>query len=471
MAGTDPRIIIDENPMNWRQWLVVFLMIFLNALDGFDVLSSAFAAPGITQEWGIPRSELGVVLSAELVGMGFGSVLLGGMADRYGRKPTMLLCLAIMTTGMYLAHAASGVSELTAWRFVTGLGIGGMLAATNAVTAESSSKASRSIAMALYVIGYPVGGVIGGFTAQGWLLVPDQDPFFLGIGALGVSFELGSWRSVFLFGAVVTAIMIPLVMMFVPETPAYFAARRPEGAIAKINRSLRAFAKPAISDLSVAPTGANKPKVTDILANPRLRPVTLMLAFGYMFHTLTFYYILKFAVQIVADTGFSQPDAASTLTYANIGGAIGGGLFGLALKKWDIKGPTVAAALLGVIAVAWFGLGHGTLGTWRLATFLTMFFLNAAIVGYYAAFARGFPAYARATGTGFVLGVGRLGAAGSPIIAGYLFTTLGNDHLLTVSLIMCFGAIFGAVLVWMVPLRDADADADLQAVPAGQPID
>ena len=125
--------------------------------------------------------------------------------------------------------------------------------------------------------------------------------------------------------------------------------------------------------------------------------------------------------------------------------------------------------LLGVVAVAWFGLGHSTLGTWRVATFLTMFFLNAAIVGYYAAFARGFPAYARATGTGFVLGVGRLGAAGSPIIAGYLFTVLGNEQLLTVSLIMCLGAIFGAVLVWLVPLRDADADQ--AAVPQGQPID
>ena len=73
-----------------------------------------------------------------------------------------------------------------------------------------------------------------------------------------------------------------------------------------------------------------------------------------------------------------------------------------------------------------------------------MFFLNAAIVGYYAAFARGFPAYARATGTGFVLGVGRAGAAGSPIIAGFLFTALGNEQLLTVSAIMSIGAILGA---------------------------
>jgi MFS family permease len=437
-VGTNPISVINDNPMSVRQWIVVVLMVLLNALDGFDVLASAFAAPGITKEWGIPRSELGIVLSAELIGMGFGSILLGGMADKVGRKSTMLLCLVIMALGMYLAHSAASVMSLTIYRLFTGLGIGGMLASTNAVVAETTNKASRSYAMALYVIGYPIGGVIGGFAAQSWLLV-DHD-----------------WRAVFLFGAVVTAMMIPLVMLLVPETPAFHAARRAPDALQRINRSLRALMQPPIDALPPVKADAPKPKVSDILSKPGLRQVTWMLAIGYTLHTLTFYYVLKFAVQIVSDAGFSQPQAASTLTIANLGGAMGGLLFGFLLKKWDIKGPTIAAMLLGVGAVIWFGTGHDTLNGWRLAAFLTMFFLNAAIVGYYAAFARGFPAYARATGTGFALGIGRAGAAGSPILAGFLFTTLGNEQLLTVSIIMTVGCLASAVMVWLVPLRDAD---------------
>jgi MFS family permease len=132
MAASDPRQIIDEGAMSLRQWIVVILMVLLNALDGFDVLSSAFAAPGITKEWGIDRAQLSVVLSAELVGMGFGSVLLGGAADRYGRKITMLACLVIMAAGMYLASSANAVTPMVLFRFLTGIGIGGMLAATNA---------------------------------------------------------------------------------------------------------------------------------------------------------------------------------------------------------------------------------------------------------------------------------------------------------------------------------------------------
>ncbi len=438
----EPQRIIDENPMNWRQHVVVALMVALNALDGFDVLSSAFASPGIAKEWGVPRDALGVMLSAELVGMGFGSLMLGGMADKFGRKPTMLACLVIMALGMYFAHASSGVSELTLWRFGTGLGIGGMLTATNAVTAESTSAAGRSIAMALYVIGYPLGGVIDGVAAQKWLLV-DYD-----------------WRAVFLFGATVTAAMIPLVALLVPETPAFFSAMRPAAAVEKINRSLAALGKPAISALPLPSGGDARPKLSDILTNPRLRPVTLLLAFGYMFHTITFYYILKWAVKIVADypPGYPQPEAASVLTYANVGGALGGLLLGFLMKRWHIKAPTVGMLLLAIVAVSVFGIGYDSIGGWRLAASLAMFFGNGAIVGFYAAFALGFPAYARATGTGFVLGVGRLGAASSPIIAGYLFKSFGNERLLVVSSIMALGSAAALILFLLLPLRDGDAE-------------
>jgi MFS family permease len=453
MSQQDPQRILDETPMNWRQYLVVGLMVALNALDGFDVLSSAFAAPGISKEWGVSREALGIVLSAELVGMGFGSVLLGGIADKLGRKPAMLACLVVMAIGMYMAHAATGVTELTSWRFITGLGIGGMLAATNAVTAESTSKAGRSLSMAIYVIGYPLGGVIGGFAAQTWLL------------------QVYDWRAVFLFGAVVTAVMIPLVALFVPETTAFLNAARPANALDRINRTLAAFAKPALSALKAPVAGAAKPKITEILSNPRLRPVTLLLAFGYMFHTITFYYILKWAVKIVADypPGYSQPEAASVLTYANIGGALGGLLFGFLMKRWHIKGPTVAMLLLGVAAVTAFGRGFDTMWGWRVAAIMAMFFTNGAIVGYYSAFALGFPAHARATGAGFVLGVGRLGAAGSPIIAGFLFKALGDEQLLLVSFLMSLGSVAALVLFLLLPMRDADAEM-AEAI-AGEPVD
>jgi len=436
-AGANPINVINDSAMSARQWIVVLMMVLLNALDGFDVLSSAFAAPGISAEWGIPRSELGIVLSAELVGMGFGSVLLGGMADKFGRKLTMVACLVLMAAGMWMAGHAVGVPDMVAYRFLTGIGIGGMLAATNAVTAESSNVKWRRTAIAAYVAGYPLGAILGGIAASEWLL-----PGF-------------GWRAVFDFGAIVTAALIPIVLLVIPETAAYHASK---GNLAGVNKTLAAFGKPAIDGLPPAAEGATKPKITDILSNPRLRPVTLLLAFGYMFHTVTFYYILKFAVQIVADypPGYPPSDAATVLTWANVGGFFGSALFGFVMARLGIKWPTALMLLIGAVAVAAFGLGRETLSGWQWATILTGFFTNAAISGYYAAFARGFPAYARATGTGFVLGIGRLGAAGSPIIAGFLFTLLGNDELLTVSVIMAMGSVISLILFLMLPEREGD---------------
>ena len=447
-ANNDPKRVIEESPMTLRMWIIVAVMVLLNANDGFDVLSSAFAAPGISAEWGIPRSELGIMLGAELVGMGFGSVLLGGLADRMGRKPTIIICLVIGGIGMFLASQAGGVWDLTAFRFITGIGIGGMLASINAVTAECSNKKDRGLAMALMVIGYPLGAVLGGLVAAELL-------------------QEYTWRSMFVFGGIITVVCVPLVMLLVPETPAYYVATRREGALEKINKSLRFM---GLRDIDALPTALRKedqPKITDILSKPALRKVTLLLGFGYMFHTFTFYYILKFAPQIVADFGYDPSEAATVLVWANVGGTVGGFIFGFFMKKWDIKGPTIVMLLLAAIAVAAFGIAKDSLWGWRMATFFTGFLTNAAIVGYYAAYARGFPAYARATGTGFVLGIGRFGAAGSPVIAGFLFTILGNDQLLPVSIIMAMGSVAAAVLFFILPLKDGDKEF-MDNIPAGE---
>ncbi|WP_167542925.1 MFS transporter [Novosphingobium capsulatum] len=431
----DPREVIRQSPMGTRQWIAVALMIALNALDGFDVLSSAFAAPGISKEWGIGRDALGVVLSMELIGMGFGSILLGGAADRFGRRPTVLGCLVVMAIGMGLATTAANPYTLGLWRLLTGLGIGGMLAAINAVTAEICSNKGRSLAMSLMVIGYPIGATVGGTIAA--LLL-----------------KSGDWRVVFEFGAIATLVFIPLVYFLVPETPAWFLVSRPADALARANRSLAALRLPTAQALPPVEPGAPRASLLDIL-RPGLVGTTLLLTLGYSLHCITFYYILKWSPKIVADFGYTQPQAASVLVWANIGGAIGGGMFGFLMHRFGIKWPTIAMLVAGTVAVSLFGLGAQSLAGWRLAVFFTGFTTNAAIVGFYSAFAHGFPAKVRATGTGFAIGAGRIGAAGSPILAGELFHTAGLP-LLTVSVIMALGSLGAAATLLALRLRAAD---------------
>src|SRR5688572_22347675 len=96
----DPRELIASSPMSRMQVIAVAITVGLNALDGFDVLAISFASPGIAAEWGIDRAALGLVLAMELIGMAVGSIFLGGVTDRIGRRPMILLCLLVMSSGM-----------------------------------------------------------------------------------------------------------------------------------------------------------------------------------------------------------------------------------------------------------------------------------------------------------------------------------------------------------------------------------
>jgi len=435
MTGNKAAGIIRAGRMGPGQWAAVAVTVGLNALDGFDVLSISFASPGIARDWGIDRAALGWILSMELVGMAMGSLILGGVADRFGRRPTILGSLVVMTIGMTGAAHAAGIGDLLVWRLLTGFGIGGMLAAINAAAAESSNDRWRSLAMALMVIGYPLGGVLGGLAAQKLL------------GA-------GGWRDVFLFGAIATACFIPLAWFLVPETIAYLERRQPSGALERINRTLARFGHEKVDALSPRAEGV-KQSVADIL-RPGLIVTTLLMTLAYFFHIISFYYVLKWVPKIVADMGFDPGTAAGVLTWANVGGASGGALFGLAAMRLGLKPLTIMALAGSFLMIVWFGSSARTLETLTLAVGCAGFFTNSAIAGLYSLFARVFPTHARATGTGFVIGVGRGGSALAPVAAGYLFQA--GFGLGFVSVVMGAGSLLALVALAFVKVGEVRRD-------------
>ena len=433
MTGRDPKSIIDHSAMGLAQWLAVLVTVALNALDGFDVLSISFASPGIAKDWGIDKATLGWVLSMELFGMALGSVLLGGVADKLGRRTTILGCLVAMAAGMWGAGHAHGVYELLPWRLLTGVGIGGTLASINAAAAELTNLRWRNFALALMVIGYPLGGVIGGVFVQRLLA-----------GA--------SWHQVFIAGAWATAALVPVVWLLVPESVAFLDRRRAPGALQKINRILARFGHPPADALSEPPDAAARRSLADIF-RPGLLATTVIVTFVYFAHITSFYFMLKWVPKIVVDLGFDAKSAAGVLTWANVGGAIGGALFGLIATRVSLKALTICTFLGGWLMVVWFGRGATDLDTLKTTVAVTGLFLNAGIAGMYLLFAKVFPTHVRATGTGFAIGLGRGGAVLAPVIAGYLFHA--GLSLQTVALCMASGSLLAAGALLTLKVRDA----------------
>lgn len=417
--ATDPRTIIDREPMSGFQWGVVAIMVGLNALDGFDVLSISFASPGIAHAWGIDRAALGVVLSMELVGMAVGSIILGGVADRIGRRATILGCLMVMAGGMFLASTAHDVQSLSMWRVLTGLGIGGMLAATNAAVAEVSNAARRNLCVVIMAGGYPVGAIIGGSISA--MLLKSYN-----------------WPVVFEFGAVATLCFIPLVLWRAPESIAFQMERRGPRALAAINRTLARMGHGAIDALPEAADKASRVPLARIFA-PDLVRITLLLTLAYLAHIMTFYFILKWIPKIVVDMGFAPSAAAGVLVWANVGGASGALLLGLLTARVRLRTLTMLAMAVSAVLVGVFGRGQANLGELALVAAAAGFFTNAGVVGLYGLLASSFPTDVRATATGFAIGVGRGGSALAPALAGFLFQA--GYGLQLVAILMAMGSV------------------------------
>lgn len=421
----DPQEIFNNNPMSSMQILAVTMCILLNALDGFDVLAISFASPGIAAEWGIERAALGIVLSMELIGMGIGSIFLGGIADRMGRRGTILGCLVVMSVGMLAAGLANNVTELSIYRFITGLGIGGMLASTNAMVAEFSNNKHRNMAIMLMVGGYPMGAVIGG-TISAQLL------------------EMYDWRSVFYFGAAATASFIVLVLIALPESIAFLNSKRPANALAKINKILAKAGHAALDALPELPkTSTAKASIF----SAEFRRTTMLLTIAYFAHIMAFYFFIKWIPKLVVDMGFAASSAGGVLVWANIGSVAGCILLGILSHRFTVRGLGITVLLGSTAALIAFGQGPADLQQLSIFAAITGFFTNGAIVCLYALFAQAYPTEARAGGTGFVIGVGRAGAASGPIVAGLLFSA--GYGLAPVATMMSIGCLIAAVAVFM----------------------
>ncbi|MDO5947739.1 MULTISPECIES: MFS transporter [Burkholderia cepacia complex] len=384
--------------MTRSQIMVIAICCVLNALDGIDILAISFASPGIAHEWAIDKAALGVVLSMELIGMAIGSVLFGHIADRRGRKLVVLSCLTITTLGMWSATVASSVLMLSLIRFATGLGIGSMITTAHALASEFASSKARNIAIACVGLGWPIGAMIGGWIAAAFIT---QD----------------NWRHVFVAGAVLCTVFIPVVWFRLPESVSFVLERQPARALERANRIIVSLGHPPIERLSDL---HSLEKAEKDAMHRTAYGLTTALAMSYFFDCLTYYFLLKWSPKIVADLGFSSSAAASVLVWGTVGQLIAILAMGIVATRVNPRTLALPIIVLTAFGVAAFGYVGSSLTLLTAVMVVATFCNQATNTLLIIIFIESFPASIRAGRLGIVMGVGRGGAALSPIIAGAL---------------------------------------------------
>ncbi|MCY1157650.1 MAG: transporter, partial [Citricoccus sp.] len=326
----DLKQAIETSRMSAYQWLLVAVATFLNALDGYDVLAMAFTATSVTEEFGLSGGELGTLLSTGLIGMAVGSLVVGPMADRFGRQKLLISALTVNALGLALSATAGSALELGAWRVVTGLGIGGILATVTVIVSEYSNWRHRGMAVSIFTAGYGVGATLGGMGAT--QLIP----------AFG-------WRSVFFVGALLTVFAVLLVLAFVPESVDFLRSRQPRNAQAKLDSIARRIGQPGSFGLGRPASISHRGAGSTGLLERRYRTSTLLLWAAFFLIMFGFYFANSWTPKLLVESGMSEQQGIIGGIMLTMGGTFGSLLYGALTTKWNPRLTLVVFTVLSAV--------------------------------------------------------------------------------------------------------------------------
>jgi len=395
----DPKVLTDRRSVSRQQLVVIGLCLLMNMLDGMDVLVISYAAPVLANQWGIAPEALGVVFSAALFGMSAGALFLSPVADRIGRRRMILLCIVIMTVGILLTAMSQTIWQLGVLRFLSGLGIGGMLASTATLAAEYAPERRKNFFISIAMSGYPIGATLFGVVAAH--VIP----------AWG-------WRALFVVAGLTSLVTFPLVYAYMTESMDWLMKKQPEGALQKLNAILRKMQLPEIDTLPEPGAEARRNPLKALFEDGR-SPLTVQLWVAFFLTFATLYFLTAWIPNLASAMGLSMDLAIYAGTVFNLGAAIGIWLQGFLSLYIGLKRAIIVFLLATAVLMGAFGfLETGPVILTSLG--LIGFGMQGGFIGMYAVAAQVYPTEIRNTGVGGAIGAGRTGAIVSPVLAGVL---------------------------------------------------
>ena len=395
----DVRSFIDLSQVSPLQYLVFAVCFLMNALDGMDVLVISYAAPVLAQEWAIAPASLGVVFSAGLLGMTAGAMFIAPYADLIGRRKMILLSVLLTGGGVFATSVAESLFVLTLLRFVSGLGIGAMLASVATMAAEFAPNRQRNLILGTVLAGYPIGATLFGLVAAE--IIP----------------QFG-WRSIFVAAGITTLITFPIVWFLLPESLTFLLRTKPVDGLAKVNSILKRMGHSEVTELPQAEGQIQARGVSSLFGEDLTRSTTLLWsAFFMCFAAL--YFLTSWIPKLASEAGLALELAIYAGAIFNFGAVIGIATSGYLSQLLGLRRTIAMFLMLAAAVMAAFGFASESVLILILFAFIG-FFVQGGFVGLYAVAARLYVTEVRTTGIGWAIGAGRTGAIVGPYIGGLL---------------------------------------------------
>jgi AAHS family 4-hydroxybenzoate transporter-like MFS transporter len=392
--------LIDRRPMGAYQIWTMALCGTVIVLDGFDTQSIGFLAPSMAETLHVSVKSFGPIFAAALVGLMISSMLSGPIADRWGRKGPIVACTLIFGTFAMLTARCTSFNELLAFRFLTGLGLGGALSNSVALMSEYAPKRLLAVIVSMMFCGMPAGAVLG--TQVSAVMLPRW-----------------GWQSVFYAGGILPVTLALLLIAILPESVRYLeVSGANQRKISKILARISPELASAPLSRSEQQDQRRKAPVVNLFTEGRAAG-TILLWIPYFMNLLMLYFIVFWLPALLRQTGKPVSAGITAILLFSAGGIAGSFIEGGFMNRWGAFPVLLTEFLCTTLLIA--SLAYSTSFPLMMTiTFVLGFVVQGAQGGLSAVAATFYPISIRSTGIGWCLGVGRIGSIVGPILGGMM---------------------------------------------------
>jgi AAHS family 3-hydroxyphenylpropionic acid transporter len=382
--------------------------------EGIDLQAAGVAASGIAAEFQPSPERMGNFFSASTLGLFFGALLGGRLADGIGRKRVLVGSVALFGLFSLLTAVSRDIDSLSATRLLTGLGLGGALPILVALVSENSRERRETASVAMVYAATPFGGAL--------------------VSLISMTMPASSWRVIFIVGGVLPLMLAPLMACWLQESLEFLRLGPAAGATSG---------------------GAAMPKSGSFAAifSDGRAPRTILLWLSFFLELLVLYLLLNWLPTLMVGDGLTRVEAAGAQIGFNLGGAMAavvmGQLLSGRLRMASLIAVCVALPIL-LIALAKAPAQLAIVGTIVFALGCAVLAIQAFL---YTTAPMTYPTSIRGVGVGAAVAVGRVGSIVGPKLGGYL-KGAGHDSsqlLMELLPVVIAGSVCALLLVRRLP--------------------
>ena len=421
--------IIDQQPLSSFQITTIALCIMVMVLDGFDTQCIGFLAPSIAETFHVPLKAFTPVFAGGLIGFMTASMIMGPVADRWGRKWPVVVSTLIFATFAMLTGRASSFNEVVIFRTLTGLGLGGAMPNVVALTSEYAPKRLQRVFVSTLFVGMPLGALFGGLASSA--MIP----------AWG-------WRSVFYLGGILPLVVALVLIKALPESVQYLAVR--SGDSRKI-AAIMARVAPGLADVPatslITPDRRAEGLPVKYLFSEGRAFGTILLWIPFFMNLLIIYFIVSWLPALLRQAAMPVSAGVKAISMFSLAGIIGSLAQGRLMNRYGAYVVMVTEFFVSSLLIGSLAFAAGSLSFIMAVTFILGFTIQGAQGGLNALAASFYPTAMRSTGVGWALGIGRIGSIVGPVLGGVMLSLEWSPQQIFVA--GAFPALMAAVAVML----------------------